>query len=66
MFASENDATDFYDVHERMAVFIERSCESERRDLDIFFWIILEYLPKYCFLSYPVLIYSYTVKVMGS
>lgn len=61
MFASENDATDFYDVHERMAVFIERSCESERRDLDIFFWIILEYLPKYCFLSYPVshiLIYS--------
>ena len=61
MFASENDATDFYDVHERMTVFIERSCESERRDLDIFFWIILEYLPKYCFLSYPVshiLIYS--------
>lgn len=61
VFASENDATDFCDVHERMTVFIERSCESERRDLDIFFWIILEYLPKYCFLSYPVshiLIYS--------
>ena len=61
MFASENDAIDFCDVHERMTVFIERSCESERRDLDIFFWIILEYLPKYCFLSYPVshiLIYS--------
>lgn len=40
---------------------IERSCERERKDLDIFFWILLKCLPKYCFLSHPVshiLIYS--------